>query len=128
MADLCWFAACLVPFRGLSDIDLKPWETVIVVPATGRFGGAAVTIALAMGAKLVAAGRNTKVLGTLEQNFGETGRLHTVVLTGDVKVDSQALRKASGPKGTVAYIDFSPTGCCQKYSHYSSSSILEVWR
>lgn len=40
--DLCAIPTFLVPFGGLDEIGLKPGETVIVAPATGRFGGAAV--------------------------------------------------------------------------------------
>lgn len=118
--DLCWFAACLVPFGGLSDIGLKPGETIIVAPATGRFGGGAVTVALAMGARVIAAGRNAEVLGAFQKTFGGTGRLQTVALQGDVAIDSQALMKAAGPKGADAYIDFSPPAAA-KSTHIMAS-------
>ncbi|KAL4948733.1 isopropanol dehydrogenase [Aspergillus filifer] len=34
--DLCLMPVCLVPFGGLSEVDVKPGEVVIVAPATGR--------------------------------------------------------------------------------------------
>lgn len=108
LPDLCWLATCMVPFGGLSDIGLRPGETIIVAPATGKFGGAAVHVALAMGARVIAAGRNKTVLVAFEKTFGGTGRLQTVILQGDADHDSQALVKASGSKGVDAYIDFSP--------------------
>lgn len=118
--DLCCITACLVPFSGLSDIGLELGETNIVAPATGRFVGAAVTVALAMGAKVIAAGRNSQVLDTFHETFIATGRLLTVVFQGAVKVDSQALMKAAGPKGTDAYIDWSPPAAA-KSSHIIAS-------
>lgn len=39
---LCDIARLLVPFGGLQDVGLKAGETVVVAPATGPFGGAAV--------------------------------------------------------------------------------------
>lgn len=44
----------VVPHGGLSGINLKPRETVIISPATGNFGGAAVKVALAVCTFLVA--------------------------------------------------------------------------
>jgi hypothetical protein len=42
----------LVPYGGLRDINLQAGETIIIAPATGMFGGRAVDVALAMGAKV----------------------------------------------------------------------------
>lgn len=102
--------AFLVPFGGLSEIDVGPGDTVIVAPATGRFGGAAVTVALALGATVVAAGRNATTLSSISQAFGHTGRIRTVQLSGVVEADTKALKAAAGNsgKGADAYIDFSP--------------------
>jgi NADPH-dependent curcumin reductase CurA len=46
--DLVYLTRFVVPYGGLRDIDVKPGETVIVAPAAGSFGGAAVRMALAM--------------------------------------------------------------------------------
>lgn len=109
MLDLSWISGCLVPYGGLREIGVIPGDVVIVAPATGRFGGAAVTVALAMGAKVIAAGRNTTSLEALASTFSNTGRLKTVKLTGDVTEDTTSLIAASGnPAGADAYIDFSP--------------------
>lgn len=103
-------AGFLVPFGGLSEIDVKAADTVIVAPGTGKFGGGAVTTALAMGARVVACGRNRTILEAMKKVFAHTGRLETVILTGDVEKDTTAMVEASenGTKGADAYIDFSP--------------------
>ena len=49
---------CMVPFGGLSEGGVQLEDTVVVAPATGRFGGSRVTTVLAMGAKVVACGRS----------------------------------------------------------------------
>lgn len=56
LGQLMYSATLLVPYGGLRDIDLQAGETVIIAPATGPFGGAAVLVALAMGAKVIAMG------------------------------------------------------------------------
>jgi threonine dehydrogenase-like Zn-dependent dehydrogenase len=109
VADLCYFAVCMIPYGGLNDISLQPGETLIVAPSTGRFGGAAVTVGLALGARVIAAGRNSIILDALESCFKSTGRLQTVQITGDMENDTAAMRRATpGGRGADAYIDFSP--------------------
>jgi len=109
LSNLCMLPVFLVPFGGLSEVDVKPGETVIVAPATGQFGGGAVAVALAMGATVVAAGRNNNALEALATIHASTGRLRTVVLTGDVSVNTEALKNAVGkPDGADAFIDFCP--------------------
>ena len=108
VADLSYLGTCLVPYGGLAEM-VSAGDTVIVAPATGKFGGAAVTAALAMGTKVIAAGRNETILSAFEKVYGPTGRMETVVLTGDAAKDTQNLRRHSrGGKGVDAYIDFSP--------------------
>ncbi|EFA85268.1 isopropanol dehydrogenase [Heterostelium album PN500] len=109
ISDLCLLPVYLVPFGGLSDGEVKPGEVVIVAPATGRFGGGAVAVALAMGATVIAAGRNKSALELLEKIHGHTGRLKTVVVTGDEAANAKAFKEASpNPLGADVYIDFSP--------------------
>ncbi|KIM99985.1 hypothetical protein OIDMADRAFT_126171 [Oidiodendron maius Zn] len=108
-SDLCLMSVCLVPFGGLSDVDVKPGEVVIVAPATGRYGGAAVATALAMGAIVVAAGRNKCALDALSKTHASTGRLRTVTVTSDVSDNTAAFKNAANrPGGADVYIDFSP--------------------
>ena len=108
-ADLNWLGPCLVPAGGLMEIDVKAGETVIVAPGTGFFSGAAVHMALGMGAKVIAAGRNKVVLAKMVETFEATERFVTVQLSGDVGKDTAALKGAAGADaGADAYIDFSP--------------------
>lgn len=60
-------------------------------PATGAFGGAAVLVALAMGAKVIAMGRSME---TLEKTEKRSERIETVSITGHVLGDSEALKKS----------------------------------
>jgi NADPH:quinone reductase-like Zn-dependent oxidoreductase len=105
--DLCLISACNVAFGGLSALDLKPGEKVVVCPATGRFGGAAVATALAMGARVWAASRNAEKLKAVALPYADTGRIETIVLSGDLKKDKKALLEAAGGEGFDCYVDFS---------------------
>jgi threonine dehydrogenase-like Zn-dependent dehydrogenase len=105
--QLCWIGALLVPYGGWRTGGLGVGDVAIVAPATGYFGGAAVHVAIALGAKLVvAAGRNEKELEALQSRYSR--RVKTVVLTGDVSADTNALKAASGGKGADIYMDFLP--------------------
>jgi threonine dehydrogenase-like Zn-dependent dehydrogenase len=83
-------------------IDLKPGETIIIAPATGAFGGAAVEIALAMGARVIAAARNAE---SLKRLAAMNERILTIQLTGDIQTDAKAL-KQFGP--VDAFQDWCP--------------------
>lgn len=121
MPDLLWLTVCVIPQGGLMDIEVIPGDTVIVAPATGRFGCAAVMTALAMGATVIAAGRNKTVLDRLSTVFESSGRLKTVTLTGDIDVDSAGLKAVTtNSKGADAYIDFSPPAAAGS-SHITAS-------
>ncbi|MFI9383275.1 zinc-binding alcohol dehydrogenase family protein [Kutzneria sp. NPDC052558] len=97
-----WVAATvvsLVPYGGFLAGELRPGETVVISGATGNFGSAAVAVALAMGAaRVVAPGRDEKMLAELEKRFGS--RVRTVVLTGDEDTDREAMA-AAGPVDLV---------------------------
>lgn len=95
----------LVPYGGLKDIELQAGQTVIVAPATGPFGSAAVLVALAMGARVIAMGRNKDTLRALEDKVLFPERVETVPITGDVQADCSAL-KQHGP--IDAYFDIGP--------------------
>jgi alcohol dehydrogenase len=84
----------LVPYGGLLAANLQAGETVLVSGATGNFGSAGVSIALAMGAaSVVCPGRNEAVLADLVARFGD--RVRPVVLTGDGDVDRSAMQAAA---------------------------------
>ena len=93
----CALNLLLVPYGGLLAANLRAGETLLVSGATGNFGSAAVTLALAMGAGcVVAPGRNEKMLAELARRFGP--RVRTVPLTGDVEVDRGRMKQAApGP-------------------------------
>lgn len=109
----------LVPYGGLRDINLQAGETVIVAPATGPFGGAAVVVALAMGANVIAMGRNTSSLANMEERIGQPGRLKTVPITNDMEADLAAILKAAG--GEIdAYFDIGPREAVTS-THFTSA-------
>jgi alcohol dehydrogenase len=92
---LCWMSTFLVPYGGLLASGLQAGETVLISGATGHFGGAAVAVALAMGASLVIApGRNQAALKELVRRFGP--KVRTVVLTGNELEDRQSMQRAAG--------------------------------
>lgn len=104
-AQLSYLTHLLVPYGGLRDIGLQAGETVIVAPATGPFGGAAVQVALAMGARVIAMGRNVEKLKKLADSYGKGGRVEIVPITGDAQQEAAALG-AFGP--IDAFFDISP--------------------
>jgi threonine dehydrogenase-like Zn-dependent dehydrogenase len=82
LQDLGYLSTLAVAYGGLDDVNLCPGETVVVAPATGNFGSAAVQVALAMGAgKVIAMGRN---LEKLEQLLESDRRVTTVAISGDI--------------------------------------------
>lgn len=77
----CALGTLLVPYGGFLAANLQPGETVLVSGATGNFGSAAVSVALAMGAAcVVAPGRNEHILADLVRRFGS--RVRPVKLSG----------------------------------------------
>lgn len=100
--DLAPLPELLIPYGGLRSIGVQPGQKVIIAPATGGFSGAAVFAAVAMGATVIAMGRNVAVLEKLKARFPG---VHIVPNTGDVQADTAALR-ALGP--IDAYLDLSP--------------------
>jgi D-arabinose 1-dehydrogenase-like Zn-dependent alcohol dehydrogenase len=102
MGDLPYISKQLVAYGGLRGIDLKAGETIIVAPATGGFSSAAVEVASAMGARVVAVGRNMDKLKNVAKN---NPRVIPVQLQGNVEEDTTALQRC----GKIdAYLDISP--------------------
>ena len=97
----CALVTLLIPYGGLLAMNLKAGETLLVSGATGNFGSAAVATALAMGAgRVVAPGRNQKMLDDLVRRFGQ--RVRPVVLTGDGDIDLARMQgAAAGPIDAV---------------------------
>lgn len=113
--DLMYLLTISVPFGGLRDVDIKAGEKVIITPATGAFGSAAVVAALAMGARVVAMGRNVKTLERLK-TFSSDGRVRIVQNTGDVAADVKELTKDGLAD---VFLDISP-GKAYKSTHFKS--------
>lgn len=115
MDDLGYLQIPLIAYGGLIDIDIKPGETVIIAPATGQFGGAAVQVALAMGATtIIAMGRNEEALKRVESL--DPRRVKPLRMTGDWKGELEALKAF----GTIdAYFDISPPMAADS-SHYKA--------
>lgn len=119
--DLMYMCQLLVGYGGLRDIRLEPGETVIVAPATGGFGGAGVQVAVAMGARVIAMGRNEEELNRLREHVlkGSPGaNVETVKLTGDEDTDAAALL-AFGAADAV--LDFTPPAA-SKSTHVRSAT------
>jgi len=93
----CRMGSLLVPYGGLLSIGLQAGETLVVNGATGKFGAAAVEVALAMGAAcVIATGRNRAALDQLRERFGP--RVRPVAMAGDEEAGRAAiLAAAPGP-------------------------------
>ncbi|MCJ1430013.1 hypothetical protein MMC29_007928 [Sticta canariensis] len=82
-----------------------PFEDVFALE-----GGAAVTVALAMGAKVIRCWEEPAALDALGTVFAKMGRNKTGNLSGDAAKDTEELKIAAGnQKSADAYIDFSPS-------------------
>ncbi|PYH94057.1 alcohol dehydrogenase [Aspergillus ellipticus CBS 707.79] len=94
--DLLYLAVQLVPFGGLRAIGVDMCDRVIVSPATGAFGSTAVQVALAMGASVIAMGRNTETLEKVRGFFGAAygeDRIQTVPITNNVEQEVAGLSR-----------------------------------
>ncbi|KAI1389526.1 putative quinone oxidoreductase [Hypoxylon trugodes] len=108
IGDLLYMCHIIVAFGGLRDIRLEPGETVVVCPATANYGGAGVLCAAAMGARVIAWGRNEEKLARLKEYVLRgipNANIETLKMTGDEAADTNALKAF----GTIdAILDFSP--------------------
>ncbi|KAI0115860.1 alcohol dehydrogenase [Nemania sp. FL0031] len=101
--ELLVLPANAIVYAAMRSIALQPGERVVVTPATGHYSSAAVEVAVAVGARVVAASRNAAGLARLKETYPDV--VETVQLTGDVDVDGVALA-AFGPVDAV--VDVSP--------------------
>ncbi|OOQ91137.1 hypothetical protein PEBR_01084 [Penicillium brasilianum] len=115
MADLSYFSKLAVPIGGLRNVNVRAGEKVIIAPATGAFGSAAVLAALAMGAQVIAVGRNLDALKKVK-SLSPEGRIRTVQITGDVVQDVRELTEF-GPADV--FFDISPEEAA-KSTHFTS--------
>jgi D-arabinose 1-dehydrogenase-like Zn-dependent alcohol dehydrogenase len=107
----------LLAIGGLATSGVGAGDRVIIAPATGKYSSAAVRVALAMGCKVVAAGRSSEKLKMLEKYHGAKDKLSTVVLTGDTDDDTKALKDAIGGNGADVFVDYSPTTIREELPH-----------
>ncbi|EXL52374.1 hypothetical protein FOCG_08164 [Fusarium oxysporum f. sp. radicis-lycopersici 26381] len=114
IADLAYLWTISVPFGGLQDIAIRSGEKVIISPAAGTFGSAAVLAALAMGAQVIAVGRNRETLDKVKSLDSE--RIRTVLNTGNVENDVKELTKYGLAD---AFFDISP-GKAVSSTHFKS--------
>ncbi|KAL4789579.1 GroES-like protein [Aspergillus venezuelensis] len=122
--DLAYMAFLLVPFGGLKDINLVPGETIVVCPATGFYGSLGVQIAVCLGCRVIAMGRDESNLNKLKDDIIRTvpcisrsGSIETVVITGDVEADASTLREF----GVIdAVLDITPSSA-QGSTHTQSA-------
>lgn len=118
--QLCWILQALVPYGGLRSIDLQAGETILIAPSTGGFGSAAVVVALAMGAKVIAAGRNSEALAKTK---ALSDKVETIQITGSVEEQVAAIKKAAG--GNIdAFLDISPPEA--QHSTHLKAGILSL--
>ncbi|KAK5956881.1 hypothetical protein OHC33_002370 [Knufia fluminis] len=115
MEDLVYLWTLSIPFGGLREVDVRAGEKVIITPATGSFGSAAVVAALAIGVRVVAMGRNMEALERL-RTFSSEDRLRIVQNTGDVALDIEELTKDGLAD---VFFDISP-GKAAKSTHFKS--------
>ncbi|KAJ9156665.1 GroES-like protein [Pleurostoma richardsiae] len=102
--DLLQLTWQLVAYGGFREIGLQVGETMVVAPATGSYTGAAVQVAVSMGANVIAMSRNMTELNRLLATQ-PAGRVKIVQNTGNVDADTQALQK-HGP--IDAFTDITP--------------------
>ena len=88
--------------------NIKAGETVVIGPSGGSFGGAAVEVALALGANVIALGRNKQKLEDMKLALGSPDRLQHVVMTGNVESDAVAIKGVAPEDGVDVYNDWTP--------------------
>jgi threonine dehydrogenase-like Zn-dependent dehydrogenase len=115
LEDLMYLMPLLVPFGGLMDVGVKTGEKVIIAPATGMFGSAAILAALALGAQVIAMSRNLEALERLRAAY-PGARLEIAQNTGDVEAETIQLMK-DGPADV--FFDISPGGAITS-THFKS--------
>ncbi|KAI0382361.1 alcohol dehydrogenase GroES domain-containing protein [Hypomontagnella monticulosa] len=101
--DIAFYPQLAVAYGGFRDVGLTTGETVLISPATGNFGGAGVHVALAMGARVIAMGRNLEILAELKALA--PGRVETIMMSGNLEMDLAAITA----HGTIdVFQDFTP--------------------
>ncbi|KAK4936732.1 hypothetical protein LTR10_022456 [Elasticomyces elasticus] len=89
--------------------QVKVGDVIVMGPATGSFGGAAVELALLSGASVIILGRREETLVEMKRKLGNHERLQSLVMSGDDEADGAAIRRLT-PNGAGAdiYNDWTP--------------------
>ncbi|KAF5507400.1 2-deoxy-scyllo-inosamine dehydrogenase [Colletotrichum aenigma] len=107
-AELLYLNRLAVAYGGVRAVGLKAGQTLVVAPATGQYSGAAVELASAIGANVIAIGRNPETL----RKLSHLPRVKTLTLPPDSasfeETLTSSLRALAPRKGADAYIDLSP--------------------
>ncbi|KAF7539991.1 hypothetical protein G7Z17_g12297 [Cylindrodendrum hubeiense] len=103
--DLTHFIAQCVPYGGFRSVNLQAGETVVISPATGLFSGAAISVAVAIGANVIAVSRSKDGLAKVKSSFPS---IKTVQFTGDNEADTASIIAASGTHAPDVFLDLSP--------------------
>lgn len=126
LQDLACMAYMLVPYAGLRDVGLQAGETIVICPATGFYSSLAVQVAITMGARVIALGRNEDKLKALAGEIHSRyplASIETVCITGDEIQDTAAIKAL----GTVdAVLDITPS--VASGSTYTRSAIKSLRR
>ncbi|KAF6789064.1 isopropanol dehydrogenase, partial [Colletotrichum sojae] len=98
----------LTMYAIIEAADLKPAETIVIGPSGGTFDGLALEISLALGANVIAIGRNEEKLAAMHKRINHP-RLQYVAMTGNYEVESKAiLEKTPDGAGGEVYNDWTP--------------------
>lgn len=90
-------------------MELQAGDTGITARATGSFGGAAVLVAPATGARVTTMGRNGTALHKLKRMLPMPDRFEVIPTREDVMADYEALRRYSQ---IDTYVDMGPPQTC----------------
>jgi threonine dehydrogenase-like Zn-dependent dehydrogenase len=117
--DLVYLPRAAVAYGGISAVQLKPGETIIVAPSSGHYSGAIVELASSIGAKVIALGRSEAKLAKLKATFAN---VYTVVITGDTETEIASIKAHLSPTslGADCYIDITP-GMANNPTHLNSA-------
>jgi NADPH:quinone reductase-like Zn-dependent oxidoreductase len=109
-ADLTLLVVYMVAAGAIIEAaNIKAGETIAIGPSGGSFGGAAVELTLALGANVIALGRNKHKLEAMKLALGSPDRLQYAVMTGDFESDAAAIKALAPETGIDVYNDWTPS-------------------
>ncbi|KAJ3170936.1 hypothetical protein HDU87_008638 [Geranomyces variabilis] len=132
MSQLTAIPQLVVPYGGWRTGGLRPGGVVAIAYASGAFGGAAIDVALGMGAsRVVALGRRAETLVPAVRAFDKAaarpGIVVPVVLSGDPDRDAKAIRAATqGERGLDVFLDLSPAAAASSCTALLAAAVLAL--